>query len=436
MIRRIQPLLFCLFLLGLLAQGACNTAQVVNGTGSGNNTTGNTGSGGSGGGTGASSNIVVFNPVGGTIGNNLLDLEFLPGQNGESLVISQDGNVYYLKSDFTPVGSPVNIPVTYNGDERGLLNVAADPLYNTNHYVYFYYTVKGSSPDVNRVERYDVNVDTGAGTFSLENPHTIIEFAKTTSAANHNGGGMVFMSQDDLALGVGDGFDTPNFAQDTDERLGKIHRIIPDRTPGPATGEHFSIPADQDVGQAHNASTTIPSIFSLGVRNPFTIVVDEDGDLFFGDVGFNTFEELNCAYVVSAPENYGWPICEGPCNPSNINLRDPTWGYRHGDSTFDDQDPAVNPDFGEAIMMNAFYQGSQYNGMLTDRHIYSDFYHGWVRLLTVNAFDIVTSDQHLGHLEGLVSLHENPADGFLYGVSLFGSDNVQRDHVLKMELAP
>jgi glucose/arabinose dehydrogenase len=240
-----------------------------------------------------------------------------------------------------------------------------------------------------------------------------------------------------LAIGVGDGGDTPNFAQSTNSRLGKIHRIIPDRTAGGDTSaEHFSIPPDQVAGQPHNASTTEPSIFSLGVRNPFTIVVDEDGDLFFGDVGLDTFEELDCAYLVDAPENYGWPLCEGACNPSNSNFRDPTHGFRHGDSTFDDQDPAINPNFGEAIMMNAFYGGSAYGGAFTDKYIYSEFYHGWVRLLTLNSFDQVIDDQHLGHLEGLISLHENPANGLLYGVSLFGSDNVQRDHILRLDLVP
>jgi hypothetical protein len=51
--------------------------------------------------------------------------------------------------------------------------------------------------------------------------------------------------------------------------------------------------------------------------------------------------------------------------------------------------------------------------------------------MDTNAADFVISDQHLGHLEGLISLKQHPVDGFLYGTSLGGSDQI-----IKMELAP
>jgi glucose/arabinose dehydrogenase len=390
---------------------------------------------------------VIFNPVGASsIGSNLIDLEFLPGQNGEAIVISQDGNVYYLKSDFTPLAQSVSINVN-NGNEQGLLNVQADPGYAdaANHFVYFYYTVPGpTNPAVNRVERRKVVVNTNTGDFALNDPETIIEFDKsqnTQSGENHNGGSMVFDLQGNLYIGVGDGGgsgstnQTAQIGQDPALTLGKIHRIIPNRQDGSGG---FTVPSGQPFTVNFKGSPVqaVNSIFSLGVRNPFSSVVDEDGDLFFADVGNNTFEELDCAYVVDAPENYGWPFCEGPCTTSHPEFRDPTHGYRHGDSTFDDEDPAVDPTGnGEAIMINAFYQGTQYNGLFTDKYIYSEFFHGWVRLLELNQFDIKVSDQNIGHLEGLISLHENPADGMLYGVSLFGTDSVQRDHVLRMDLA-
>jgi len=74
--------------------------------------------------------------------------------------------------------------------------------------------------------------------------------------------------------------------------------------------------------------------------------------------------------------------------------------------------------------------GSAFTGKI----IYSEFFEGWVRAATLNAFDQVTETKHIGHLEGLISLHENPVDGLLYGVSLFGSDNVERNRVLRMDL--
>jgi len=192
--------------------------------------------------------------------------------------------------------------------------------------------------------------------------------------------------------------------------LGKILRINPSRDP--------------KVGGFTDASNGVsneePTIYAPGLRNPFTLLLDEDSDLFVGDVGNNTFEEINCVYF--AGENYGWPLCEGPCNPTNPNFRDPTHGYSHDNLAFD-QDSINGP---KAIMANAYYLGSCYGGEFTKKIIYSEFYDGWIRLLTMDVSEQVSDDHHIGHLKGLVNLHVNPADGLLYGTSLGSSDQIQR----------
>src|SRR5262249_52236911 len=161
------------------------------------------------------------------------------------------------------------------------------------------------------------------------------------------------------------------------------------------------------------------SLYAFGVRNPFTLVLRDDGALFIGDVGENSFEEVDLATQVG--ENFGWPLCEGPCPqpPPDPSFVDPIHGYAHGDSTFNDQDPEPNPDSGEAIMVSAFYQGNAYNGLFTGKLIYNEFFAGWVRLLSLGQGNAVTGDEHLGHLEELTGLHENPVDHLLYGQSLF-----------------
>jgi glucose/arabinose dehydrogenase len=375
---------------------------------------------------------ILFNPVGPTIAGDLIDLEFLPGQNGEAILIGKDGTVFYLKNDFTPLSSTVSIPVENNG-EQGMLNVAADPDYSANKLLYFYYTIPGGG--TNRVERRTVTVDVNQGTFSLGDVQTIIEFPKSPDSpnpgTNHNGGSMLFDSQGNMLLGVGDGGGgssedkTLMIGQDLTKRLGKIHRIIPNRSPG-AGG--FSIPNGQSVSAAQ------PSIYEVGVRNPFTLAFDATDRLFIGDVGSEgngasgngPFEEIDLA--TTAGENFGWPLFEGPGSPSPFV--DPIGGYRHGDNTFNDQDPEDNPTGSESIMANAVYKGNGYNGLLTGKLIYSEFFAGWVRLLEVDGSGQPVSDQNIGHLTGLISLHEG-ADGFLYGASLGASD-----HILKVELVP
>ncbi|HCU23409.1 MAG TPA: hypothetical protein DF383_00185 [Deltaproteobacteria bacterium] len=360
---------------------------------------------------------VVFTAVGDNIASGLIDMEFLPGRNGESLVITKDGAVYYLKRDFTLVPASETIATRQDGSERGLLNVAADPLYTENCYVYFYYTVPGSSPDVNRIERYSVRSDPDAGEFALTNPQVIMEFPKSSGATNHNGGSMVFMDQDHLAAGVGEG-NVPDSAQDKDSPLGKLHRFVPNRD--------FNAGGLDPAFSGNGVSTVTPSVYSLGLRNPFTLVLDNEGDLFVGDVGAGTYEEINCVYY--AGENYLWPTCEGPCvllDPIN-----PIHGYAHTAGT------AFDPDFdsgggGKTIIVSAYYRGNQYGGLFTDRIIYNDFYDGFVRLLTMDQNERVISDQHIGNQPFLLGLQTNPADGLLYGVSLSGNERV-----LRMDLEP
>jgi glucose/arabinose dehydrogenase len=438
------------FLLVLVSAFGCSSvpADLTGGGGTGNSGSGSGNS--TGGGVTTATPLVAFNPVGASFGSSdLLDLEFLPGQNGEAIVIGLGGTVYYMKSDFSPVAQTVTIPVATNL-EQGLLNVVADPDYTNNHFIYLYRTVPGKTPDINQVLRYTVAADVNGGTFALNSCKPIIAFDKSESSSpgnNHNGGSLLFDLNGNLLIGVGDGGGaastdkTEQISQNLNLRLGKIHRIIPDRNASAGTNcddtseEHFSIPASQQPGQTNNVSTTVPSIYAPGARNPFTMVLDQDGSLFFGDVGSGgagasgdgAYEEIDCVYY--AGENYGWPLYEGPSTP--FPYRPPTWGYRQSDTTFADEDPEVNPMTGHAIMINAFYFGNAYGGAFNGMLIYSEFYQGWVRAAQPTNTDTVIQDQHIGHLEGLVNLQKNPVDGFLYGVSLGGPDQI-----LKMELIP
>ncbi len=67
------------------------------------------------------------------------------------------------------------------------------------------------------------------------------------------------------------------------------------------------------------------AIWALGVRNPFTFSFQPGiGRMFINDVGQNTWEEINDGIAGS---NYGWPTCEGFCNPPNPSFRDPIFAY-------------------------------------------------------------------------------------------------------------
>lgn len=363
---------------------------------------------------------LVFTEVGVSFGtSDLIDLEFLPDQEGELIVIGKDGTVYYVKSDFTPLSLTATISVLDSG-EQGLLNVVADPDYVSNLFIYLYYTTSDGSQ--NQVDRFTVTVNADMGTFSLSDQQTIIAFPKSDSSSsgtNHNGGSLVFDEDGNLMIGVGDG--GGNASEDIDEgisqnvmtRLGKVLRIVPSQTDGSGG---FSIP----TGGNNNISGALPEIYALGLRNPFTMAYG-NSSLFIGDVGLDTYEEIDVA--TTGGLNFGWPETEGPTTDSDFVT--PLHGYAKNDDSFNNEDSDAVATGARSIMVLNFYNGDQYNGMLNRRLIYSEFYVGWVRGLRLDLNNNIVSDEHLIHLAGMTSLQEGP-DGFLYAVSLFGSDQILR----------
>ena len=92
-----------------------------------------------------------------------MDVAFLPG--GGILIARFPGVVRLFKNgSLDPVGSPaMTISArTCSDGERGMMSIAVDPQFETNHYVYLYYTYKKDGicptdqPDhpVNRVSRF------------------------------------------------------------------------------------------------------------------------------------------------------------------------------------------------------------------------------------------------------------------------------------------
>ncbi|MBI2336007.1 MAG: PQQ-dependent sugar dehydrogenase [Deltaproteobacteria bacterium] len=353
----------------------------------------------------------------------LVDLEFLPGTNGELITISLDGNIYYLTSDFKILSQSQNLVVGLEF-EQGLLNVVADPDYATNHYIYLFYTTVGNQPvdQENRVDRFTVSVDVSAGTFNLADQQNIIRLPKSENpepGTNHNGGGLFFNEAGQLFIAAGDaggsGSANPTYAiaQNTELSLGKIHRVIPNHNSGQGG---FTIPS------GNIASTNYPSIYAYGLRNPFTITY-HPGHLFMGDVGGGFYEEIDLA--MSGGLNFGWPFTEGPTNdPQYVT---PIGGYSHEDTTQEEEDPAEDPEMhAHSIMVGHFYTGSQYGNFLDNVLIYSEFYEGWVRGLTLEPMTgAVLNDRHLAHLAGMTSVQMGP-DEFLYAVSLGESARILR----------
>ena len=136
--------------------------------------------------------------------------------------------------------------------ERGLLGIAFDPNFATNHYLYVYYTVP-TSPIHNRVSRFTAAGDTAApGSEAV-----ILELNNLSAATNHNGGGIHFGPDGKLYIGVGENANGAN-SQTLSNLLGKMLRINADGT----------IPTDNPF--YNTATGNNRAIWALGLRNPFT----------------------------------------------------------------------------------------------------------------------------------------------------------------------
>ena len=161
----------------------------------------------------------------------------------------------------------------------------------------------------------------------------------------HNAGTLVFGLDDLLYIASGDGGASvgQNTAQHDDSLLGKILRIDPR---GHAT---YAIPPGNPFA---GDSSKAQEILHKGLRNPWKISIDrETGDLWIGDVGAGSWEEIDFAtYGGEAPLDFGWPECEGT--------------HEVGSSTpcdFDHQRPVIEiprPSGGGAITGGHVYRGS------------------------------------------------------------------------------
>jgi glucose/arabinose dehydrogenase len=265
--------------------------------------------------------------------------------DGRVFVCEQGGRLRVIKDD-TLLSTPFLTVSVNSSGERGLLGVAFDPAFITNHYVYVYYTT-ATSPIHNRVSRFTAN-----GDMALEGSEVAVLDLEPLGATNHNGGAIHFGVDGKLYVAVGDNAVGAN-AQTLNNRLGKLLRINADGT----------IPTDNPF---YNAATGVNrAIWALGLRNPFTFSVQPlSGRIFINDVGQNTWEEINDGV---AGANYGWPETEGPTN--DPRFKSPFYAYDRRNT-------------GEcAITGGSFYNPSteQFPDEFIGLYLFADYCGGWIR---------------------------------------------------------
>jgi hypothetical protein len=212
------------------------------------------------------------------------------------------------------------------GGEQGLLGMAFDPQYNSNHQFYVFYTNIAGDIVIARYLRNatDPNLaDSSSATPLLTVAHP--------NFSNHNGGMLAFGPDGCLYAGIGDGGDggdPNNNGQNLSSLLGKLLRLDP--STGGACNNVIINPFVL-LGGAQQ-------VWSLGLRNPWRFSFDRiTDDLYIGDVGQSAREEIDVAVAPNAGRqaNYGWRLMEGflcfnplnNCNSGGLTL--PVLDYPH-----------------------------------------------------------------------------------------------------------
>ncbi|THV30640.1 PQQ-dependent sugar dehydrogenase [Glycomyces paridis] len=203
-------------------------------------------------------------------------LTFLPDGTSGIVAERNSGDVLRVGYGAEPVvlGNLDVVGGTGPLDERGLLGLAVSPTFSTDGWIYAYL----STEEDNRVVRF---------TLDRFEPETVL--TGIPSALNHNGGRLAFGPDDKLYVSTGDANDSAN-SQDLDSLGGKILRLEPDG----------SIPEDNPFEDS--------PVYTWGNRNVQGMTWGPEGEMYFSELGQNTWDELNLA---EPGANYGWPEVEG-----------------------------------------------------------------------------------------------------------------------------
>jgi glucose/arabinose dehydrogenase len=216
-------------------------------------------------------------------------VELLP--SGRFLITEKPGRLRILNKDGSPLHTiTANMPPVFYRGQAGLLDVALDRNFSSNHRIFYVYMrIVDADTSVHAVD--SATLDEGAGT--LSSVQTIFRGTPFTNQRTSQLGSRIAIDPKDgnLFVSLGDrsgGDPIPLQAQQMDNYLGKVIHITPEGKPAPG-----------------NPSLGRPEVWSMGHRTPQGLTFAPDGRLWEVEHGPRGGDELN---LIERGKNYGWPV--------------------------------------------------------------------------------------------------------------------------------
>jgi glucose/arabinose dehydrogenase len=272
------------------------------------------------------------------------------------------GNGTILKMPFTTVRP---LPPGVDGTEQGLLGIASDPHFDTNSYVYVYWTYWNGTYKHTIISRFTAVGNTGTrrtDIFDFTDPNPD---QPPSGPTNHNGGYIKFGPDGKLYVEIGDfcSWDCLNnpLAQDRTTYAGKILRLNPDG----------SVPSDNPFSGN--------LIWALGYRNGFGLDFSPTGKLIATMAGPDCCDKIMFIYRGA---NYGWPSCVATCSSPYVNAI-----YQWGS-------PTVTPTgIAYSLHSNVLYFGEYNTGNLMQLTVTANGTSAQVNTLTTESSGILAVER-------------------------------------------
>ena len=301
--------------------------------------------------------------------------------DGRLFITEKGGNLRLIVNDELQNAPVITLPTDTLG-ERGLLGIAIDPDFESNHYIWLYHTAPGQGEDglpENRVVRFTERDGVG-----FDPEIALVVPIQGENSGRHNGGNIHFGPDGMLYVTIGDN-EIPAMSQDPNVIPGKIHRFVP--------GVPLIIPDDNPLPNN--------SLYAYGLRNSFDFTFDPlSGAMLATENGPECDDEIN---LILPGGNYGW----GPDYQCGRHQRD-------SEGLYDAPLHSLTPPFGLTGII-AYEHGliEQWQG----KFLYCAWNTGGMYLLTLNeARDEVVSVEQvaLGNTECRTTLTVGPAGRVYY----------------------